>query len=188
LQSFRAKLGDSNEKTRFAAEGLEAARAALAQVAEPAASPGVAAAASSPAVATSPSAVATSRMGAGPDSPAAAQERKPPPKRLGHAVVRAASPKPSFDCRKARSYSERTICSDRHLAQLDRDLGRLHARAKQAARDPAAFRRQNDAEWHRREKTCRDRACLLRWYAERRQQLAASLGQASPPPDRTASR
>jgi hypothetical protein len=71
---------------------------------------------------------------------------------------------------------------------LDRDLGRLHAKAKRAAADPAAFNRQNNAEWRRREATCRDRGCLLRWYSDRRQQLTQYLSQASLRPERTASR
>lgn len=100
----------------------------------------------------------TAQMGAG-------AENSPAPER----DVR---PKPSFDCAKARSFAERTICADAELARLDRDLGRLHVSAKRAADDPAAFRRQNDAEWRRRERTCRDRSCLMRWYADRRQQLA----------------
>jgi uncharacterized protein len=79
---------------------------------------------------------------------------------------------PSFDCSKARSPSERTICVDGELARMDRELGRLHARAKNSAPDAAAFRPQNDIEWRRREATCRDdHACLLRWYAHRRDQL-----------------
>jgi hypothetical protein len=86
---------------------------------------------------------------------------------------------PSFDCAKARSPAERTICSDPELAQLDRDTGRLHARAKAVARDPAAFRRENDREWKQRETECRDnKACLLAWYAHRRQQLQESVAQA----------
>jgi len=197
LERFRSKLGDSHQKARFAAEGLEAAREATAQATLP---PG------------GPEAVATARMGAGPDSSSPTQEGPSASQRKRDAVaargagsskntrsqvvatVAAPTPprtdkaKPSFDCRKARSYAERTICSDATLAQLDRDLGRLHARAKQAARDPVAFKRQNDAEWHRREATCRDRGCLLRWYADRRQQLAETLGQAPASADRTASR
>ena len=204
LRRFRAEWGDSHEKTRFAADGLQAVRVALAQA--QATQPGA-----------GPEVVATARMGAGPASSAAPQEQ-PPQRQLpreqprqpaaaqnrpigksansakahnaptASAPQRAALPQPSFDCRKARSYAERTICSDAELAQLDRELGRLHARAKQAAANPAAFRRQNDAEWHRREKTCRDRSCLLRWYAERRQQLAQSLSRASAQTDRTAAR
>lgn len=86
-------------------------------------------------------------------------------------VVARSDLRPSFDCAKARSRSERLICSDEELAALDRDTGRLHARARAAARDPAAFRRQNDAEWKQREATCRDKPCLLAWYSRRRSQL-----------------
>jgi hypothetical protein len=87
--------------------------------------------------------------------------------------------RPSFDCAKARSTSEKIICGDAELSRLDRDLGRLHARAKDAAPDPSAFRRQNDSEWRRREANCRDRDCLIDWYAQRRRQLQASLGESS---------
>ena len=87
--------------------------------------------------------------------------------------------RPSFDCNKARSPSERAICSDSYLAQLDRDLGRLHARARNSTSDAVAFRRQNDQEWRRRESTCRgDRECLLNWYAHRRDQLLDDIDDA----------
>jgi hypothetical protein len=92
---------------------------------------------------------------------------------VAHTPVR-----PSFDCAKARSRSERLICADPELAALDRDTGRLHARAKAAARDPAAFRRQNDAEWKQREATCRDKACLVAWYSHRRAQLQQVVARA----------
>jgi uncharacterized protein len=174
LQRFRTELGESNEKTRFAAEGLKAAQLALARTA------------AQPAVASE--ATATARMGAAPAAADGKNAKPQPAASSARAPQRAALPKPSFDCGKARSYAERTICSDAGLAQLDRDLGRLHAKAKHAARDPAAFKRQNDAEWHRREATCRDRGCLLRWYADRRQQLTRYLGRAPTQPDRTASR
>ena len=87
----------------------------------------------------------------------------------------AVRPQPSFDCTRARSPAEKLICSDAELAQLDRDLGRIYARAKSAAVDSAAFKRQNDQEWRRREATCRDRRCLLEWYAQRRDQLMSGI-------------
>jgi outer membrane biosynthesis protein TonB len=90
----------------------------------------------------------------------------------------AGAVQPSFDCAKAHSRNERLICSDPQLAQLDRDTGRLHARAKAAARDAAAFKRQNDREWKLREAQCRDKACLLAWYGHRRQQLQQTVAQA----------
>lgn len=116
--------------------------------------------------------------GAGPAMrapPVASPTRAPaPPQRDARS---AAAPKlqPSFDCAKARSRTERLICGDRQLAQLDRELGRLHARARTAAADPADFKRRSDSEWSRRESTCADRACLLAWYAQRRAQLLDEL-------------
>ncbi|MEJ7930511.1 hypothetical protein WG922_11060 [Ramlibacter sp. AN1015] len=79
---------------------------------------------------------------------------------------------PSFDCRRARSTPEKLICSDAELARLDRELGRLYARARTASGDPASFRRQQNVEWTRREQTCKTRECLVAWYARRRQQLS----------------
>ena len=112
----------------------------------------------------------------------------PPPRRLSRTelatapvLVRQATGvatqgRPSFDCALARSPAERRICADAELSQLDRDLGRLHARAKNSTADGAAFRRQNEREWRRRESVCGgDRECLLDWYADRREQLRGEL-------------
>ncbi|MGZ5270658.1 MAG: hypothetical protein ACXWC6_08580 [Ramlibacter sp.] len=141
------------EPTRAASKPADAASAARVPV--PAQAPARAAPAARP---------AASGAGASRDA------REPP--RSGAAL------KPSFDCAKARSRNERAICSDPELARLDRDTGRLHARARAAARDPAAFRRQNDREWKQRETACHDKDCLLAWYAHRRQQLQQILAQA----------
>jgi uncharacterized protein len=90
---------------------------------------------------------------------------------------------PSFDCANARSTTEKLICADEDLARQDRELGRIHARAKQAAPDPRAFQRQSDVEWAQREATCRDEDCLRRWYAQRRQDLsAAATARPAPAP------
>lgn len=88
--------------------------------------------------------------------------------------------RPSFDCAKARSRPELLICADPELARLDRDLGRLYARARDAAPDAGAFRRQQDQAWREREANCRDRECLLGWYAQRRAQLNESLARSRP--------
>ena len=152
-QAYRSKLGGAHEKSVFAAEGLESLRQKATQVVGASASPPPAPAAAPP---QAPAQVATARAAPAPQ----------------------ARPRPSFDCAKARSAPEKLICADPELAQLDRDLGRLHRRAKTAATDPAAFRRQNDSEWRRREAKCRDRECLLQWYTHRRQQLLVTLDEA----------
>ena len=87
---------------------------------------------------------------------------------------------PSFDCASARSVTEKLICGDEALARQDRELGRLHQRAKRAAADPRAFQRESDAKWQDREQTCRDRECLQRWYAQRRAELGAAVAPAQP--------
>ena len=116
--------------------------------------------------------------------PAAAPRRvevaaaEPP---VRQATGQASLQTPSFDCARARSKPEQIICSDPQLSQLDRELGRLHARARAASPDPSAFRRQNEQEWRNREASCRDRECLLRWYAHRRDQLLDELDAAGNP-------
>jgi hypothetical protein len=92
-------------------------------------------------------------------------------------VPQRTAPGPSFDCGKARSRTEKLICADAELAQLDRELGRLNVRARSLSPDPAAFRRAGDAEWKRRETECSDKDCLLAWYAQRREQLQALVDQ-----------
>jgi hypothetical protein len=115
-------------------------------------------------------------------APAQAPERNAAPR---PPVVAAATPAPrtsqgpSFDCAKARSRTEKLICADPELAQLDRDLGRLNVRARTLSPDPVAFRRAGDVEWKRRETECRDKACLLAWYAQRRAQLQAVVAERS---------
>lgn len=126
-----------------------------------------------PVTATAPS---TATMGAAPSAPPAqvVARQTAPPAQPAAPTERVA---PSFDCAKARSTPEKIICADPELSRLDRDLGQLHARAREAAPDPAAFKRQSDATWFERERTCRDRDCLLRWYAQRQQQLTAFVAE-----------
>jgi hypothetical protein len=129
-----------------------------------------------PVTAAAPS---TATMGAAPapsEAPAtqAVARQTAPPAQRSEPAERVA---PSFDCARARSTSEKIICADPELSRLDRDLGRLHARARDAAPDPAAFKRQSDAQWFQRERSCRDRDCLLRWYAMRREQLTAFVAE-----------
>lgn len=159
LRVYLARLGDRHEKSRFAAEGLASLKQESVQ------------AATRPTRAPTPEA-----------TPAPAQPPAPPTQAMGapRAPDVVAQPQPSFDCEKARSTPEKLICGDAELAQLDRELGTLYARAKRAASDPEAFQRVSDREWRRRESECGDRDCLLRWYAQRRQQLQEQLAGDEP--------
>jgi hypothetical protein len=93
----------------------------------------------------------------------------------------ALPPQPSFNCSKARSATEKMICSDAELARLDHELGQVYARAKRATTDRAAFQREQDRQWRMREALCRDRVCMLRWYAQRRYQLMAVIERRDQP-------
>ncbi|MES2787909.1 MAG: hypothetical protein V4684_20740 [Pseudomonadota bacterium] len=104
----------------------------------------------------------------------AAAPAKPAPS--AQRAAAATGIRPSFDCSRARSVPEKIICSDPQLARMDRDLGRLYARAKRDADDPRAFQRVSDREWRRRESECRDRECLVDWYLDRREQLLVQVG------------
>jgi hypothetical protein len=192
VQAYRARHGESHEKTRFAAEGLAALRQsagqqpalAAARVAPPAPAKPALVAAPTPA---KPVVVAAPTPAPAPKTKPTVVAAPPPPRPAPVEVVTApvrqatgapTQGRPSFDCALARSPAERRICADAELSRLDRDLGRLHARARDAAADSAAFRRQNDREWRRREASCGgDRECLLDWYANRRDQLLEDLNE-----------
>jgi hypothetical protein len=190
LQAFRARYGEAHEKTRFAAAGLAGVRQTLAAVGSP--EPEAPRVTPSVPVAAAPRPAPVARAEVLPAAESTAVRRPPAAPRqvdvpqaelplrqaTGQPTAAPLQVRPSFDCNKARSASERTICADPELARMDRELGRLHARARNFAPDPAAFRRQNEEEWRRRESTCRDdRQCLLRWYAHRRDQLQQDVDE-----------
>jgi uncharacterized protein len=107
-------------------------------------------------------------------APAPAREQVATAPPVSEPVPQPRRTSPSFNCAQARSTTEKMICGDEDLARMDRELGALHQRAKEAAPDRRGFQRNSDAEWQRREDTCRDRECLLRWYAQRRAELSAA--------------
>lgn len=83
--------------------------------------------------------------------------------------------KASVDCSDARSDAEHLICSDAELAADDVELAAIYTKAKAAATDQAVFKERTRTEWNYRERTCHDRDCLVRWYADQKavlQQIA----------------
>ncbi len=83
----------------------------------------------------------------------------------------------SFDCAKARSKSERLICSDPRLSAMDDRLAALAAAGKKRAASPRAYQRMLDAAWSVRQK-CDDIACVESWYAERIAALSVDQAEA----------
>ncbi|WP_206002620.1 lysozyme inhibitor LprI family protein [Paraburkholderia antibiotica] len=78
----------------------------------------------------------------------------------------------SFDCSKARSTAEHLICTDPELASDDRELATIFLQAKAAVTDQAAFKERTRREWNYRERSCHDRECLVRWYADQKTALS----------------
>ena len=161
---------------------------AAASATAPAAAP-VIAAARAPVLAPAPQVAQAPERATAPPAARAAAPAPVPPVATAKATAAAPAPQaaaqprrtsPSFNCAQARSTTEKLICGDEELARMDRDLGALHQRAKLAAADRRAFQRNSDAEWQRREDTCRDRDCLLRWYAQRRVELSAAATAPAP--------
>jgi uncharacterized protein YecT (DUF1311 family) len=79
------------------------------------------------------------------------------------------APRPSFNCSKARSYAERTICSTPSLALRDAEMGKLY-RAALASDDSGRIRALARSRWLEREQ-CGDVECLLAWYDRREAEL-----------------
>ncbi|WP_221623401.1 hypothetical protein [Burkholderia stagnalis] len=77
----------------------------------------------------------------------------------------------SFDCGKAKSIPEFLICHDSDLAAADRDLAATYQQAKDAVTDKAAFTERTRKQWNFREKNCRDKECLMSWYAYQKRVL-----------------
>lgn len=184
LRIYSAAYGQADERSRSAAEGLASVRQTLAK-----------ASAAQPAHALAAPRQDSALASLGLEGDLAASPipvARPPVRKVE--VAKAALPAPetpqderpgmrsdaSFDCSRARSAPEKMICSDAELFQLNHEVGRVYARAKNATNDRAAFRRQNDVEARRRESICRDRGCLQRWYAYRRDQLLNEIEGRSP--------
>ncbi len=82
----------------------------------------------------------------------------------------------SFDCAKAVSLTEMTICNDSVLSKLDDELSEIYKRAKVKAADQTAFQQQTKAAWKWREANCRSRDCLVNWYTQRKMTLVRAAG------------
>ncbi len=109
-----------------------------------------------------------------PEPPAARRTAAPPP----IDQPRRAAASPSFNCRQARTRSERLVCSDDRLAGLDRAmssqyysaLGRADARAR------SELRRSRDRFLGYRER-CTDEGCVAAAYRDRMAEIRDISGE-----------
>lgn len=85
-----------------------------------------------------------------------------------HAIANDA-PKPSFDCAKATTITEKTICSDTKLAQLDRELATAYRKYLQTLSEfDQRSLKLMQREWVKERESCgSDINRLVRTYEER---------------------
>lgn len=76
---------------------------------------------------------------------------------VGHAT--------SFDCTKAKSYSERLICSTPDISRMDDDLKLIWDNAKASYPDKTLFKNITRSLWNERE-TCSTEQCVRDWYTK----------------------
>ena len=76
----------------------------------------------------------------------------------------------SFDCSKAKSQTEKFICSDNELSRLDEDLAGLY---KEALHIPGMKSEQR--KWLTSLKKCSDAACLKAAYQERMDAISQEI-------------
>ena len=76
----------------------------------------------------------------------------------------------SFDCSKASSPTEKMICSDGTLSQLDGVLGDAYRKAKDRAASKAELK-QKQNRWLPTRNACHDRKCIQRAYELRIKEL-----------------
>lgn len=69
----------------------------------------------------------------------------------------------SWDCTKARSYSEKLICASPDLSKMDDHLAVTYEKAKRATGNSAVFKKFLNENWKRREE-CRSIGCVADWY------------------------
>ena len=80
---------------------------------------------------------------------------------IGTCAVFAAS----FDCNKAKSYAEKTICATPELSNADNRLSELYKQAKAVQGNSKEFRDFVLKNWQKRE-ACHDVACIEAWYSK----------------------
>jgi uncharacterized protein len=82
----------------------------------------------------------------------------------------AQTPKPSFDCARARGQVEQLICKSSGLSALDVEKAGLLRRARAGATTPDAVNAEEDV-WLSYRNGCLDTACLADAYRRRIKEL-----------------
>lgn len=89
----------------------------------------------------------------------------------GAALLAQGAAAPSFDCARAASRTEKSICADRALSSLDDRLARAYASARAVLKEGASCLQADQREWLAKRDRCPDRGCLQARYLDRLAEL-----------------
>lgn len=97
---------------------------------------------------------------------------------IGLLVLAVSAQGASFDCGKASTKVEHTICDSPYLSQLDTELGMAYQEALQV-KEQADKIRQTHRQWMKGRNACEDSSCVLKAYQLRQKEISAMLEGAS---------
>ncbi len=80
-----------------------------------------------------------------------------------------------FDCDKAHGNIEKMICADSELSALDSELLPIYQQARKATNNSQSFKDNGKQALHWRSEHCKDKACLVKWYQDRKAELSAMI-------------
>ena len=72
----------------------------------------------------------------------------------------------SFDCQKAKTFTEKAICQDPELSALDDELDYMYNNAEAVSKDRKALKKQQ-GKWLKERDTCQTNACVKKSYQKR---------------------
>lgn len=72
----------------------------------------------------------------------------------------------SYDCQKAKTFTEKAICQDQELSALDDELNTLYNDAEAASKNPKLLKKQ-EAKWLATRDACQTNGCVKKAYQKR---------------------
>ncbi|WGZ90444.1 MAG: SH3 domain-containing protein [Candidatus Thiocaldithrix dubininis] len=84
----------------------------------------------------------------------------------------------SFNCAKAKSYSEKEVCDSKQLSKLDEDLDKVFKKVLATTSDKASLKTEQ-ADWLKEREACSDKSCITDVYQSRIEELNTQLENVS---------
>jgi uncharacterized protein len=72
----------------------------------------------------------------------------------------------SFDCQKAKTFTEKAICQDPELSAVDDELSALYLAAEERSKNPKALKKEQE-KWLKSRDTCQTNVCVKKSYQKR---------------------